>query len=142
MPAPATPAAQNEIVNRAFQSVTGLTPEAPSGAAPVGYAGEARQTVDFADQYKFGAANPYTPPEQSPAPAPMPIQNVPVNPVINVAPPTPDSSPATPATTPTTGGALNPIPPKPVYPTGRNVPWQETTQYWVDMDNYRKAGGT
>jgi hypothetical protein len=139
MPPPATPATQNEIVNRAFQSVTGLTPEAPGGGAPVGYGGEARQAVDLADEYKFGAAQAYTPPAATPAPAPMPVQNVPVNPVINVPPPAPPAS-STPSTP--TGGTVNPIPPKPVYPVGRNIPWQQTTKYWQDMDAYRKAGGT
>ena len=142
MPTPTTPAAQNEIVNRAFQSVTGLTPEAASGPAPVGYGGEARQTVDLADQYKFGAANPYVAPAPvAPTPAPMPVQNVPVNPVINVTPSAPASAPVTPATS-SPVAAPNPIPPKPVYPVGRNIPWQQTTQYWKDMDEYRKAGGT
>lgn len=136
MPPPATPAAENEIVNRAFQSVTGLTPESTTGAKPVGYGGEARTTVDLADEYKFGAANPYVAPV-APTPAPMPVQNVPVNPVINVPPPAPPAAPA-PAPAPI---APNPIPPKPVYPVGRNVPWQQTTQYWKDLEAYHKAGG-
>ena len=150
MPPPTT-AAENEIVNRAFQSVTGLTPESATGKAPVGYAGEARGTAELSDLYKFGAARPYTPPAAPAAapapatPAPMPVQNVPVNPVVNIPPPAPPATSigATPASGPASaiGGIANPIPPKPVYPVGRNVPWQQTTQYWKDMDEYRKAGG-
>jgi hypothetical protein len=122
----ATPAAQNEIVNRAFQSVTGLTPEAASGPAPVSYQGEARQTVDQGDAFAFGAAQPYSPPSTPENPAkpasspPAPLQVVPVNSVVSV--PTSDS----PAST---------QPVAPTFPTGK---------YW-DQNYYNaqmNAGNT
>jgi hypothetical protein len=37
--------------------------------------------------------------------------------------------------------AAKPVPTKPVYPTGRNVPWQAEHQYWKDLEAYTKAGG-
>jgi hypothetical protein len=94
MPPPATPAAENEIVNRAFQSVTGLTPETATGKAPVAYGGSARGITESADTYKFGAAQPYTPPPpplapSPPTPAPRAMQIVPVNPVASIPPPQP-----------------------------------------------------
>jgi hypothetical protein len=141
MPAFTTAPADNDIVNRAFQSVTGLTPETATGKAPVGYAGEARGVSELSDVYKFGAANPYTPPPPrpppsapapapaTPAPAPLPVQNVAVHPVVNIAPP---ALPAAPIGTPGkrarlgTAGAIK-FPPAGLprgtqYPLARNHP--------------------